>query len=95
MTVRAKMVCTGKAPRQYQKSDGTSVEAFQLTFRAVFPQWNEKLGRCDHDANCPENKIFGEATPSADLSMFVVNPDATAQFEVGKEYYLDFNPVQA
>lgn len=38
----------------------------------------------------PENKAFFKATPSASIEMATINKDAADQFEVGKEYYVDF-----
>ncbi|MDE2106306.1 MAG: hypothetical protein KGL39_54300 [Patescibacteria group bacterium] len=32
--------------------------------------------------------------PSADIRLNVVNPAASTQFEVGKEYYVDFTPAE-
>lgn len=40
-----------------------------------------------------ENKSWSRYTPSGQLTMGITNPDAVAQFEVGKEYYLDFTPA--
>ncbi len=37
-----------------------------------------------------ENKQFFAATPGGSIQLFVVNAAALAQFEVGKEYYIDF-----
>jgi len=41
-----------------------------------------------------ENKIFTDATPSADVQLNIdaSKPAATA-FEIGKEYYVDFTPA--
>jgi hypothetical protein len=40
-----------------------------------------------------ENKKFFAATPIGKLELGIVNPSAAAQFEVGKEYFVDFtNP---
>lgn len=41
-----------------------------------------------------ENKAFTDATPSADVSLWIGadKPAATA-FEAGKDYYVDFTPV--
>lgn len=88
MSVRAKMVCCQKTPQTYHKSDGSTVEAFHLRFHAVYKSPVAGYGNA-----CEENRIFGDATPSADFQMFVVNPGATSQFEVGSEYYVDFTPV--
>ena len=40
-----------------------------------------------------ENKVFFKYTPGGSIDLQVVNPDAAKQFEVGKEYYIDFTPV--
>lgn len=42
----------------------------------------------------PENDSFFKYTPMGQLTMGVVNPIAAEQFEVGKEYYLDFTPAE-
>lgn len=39
----------------------------------------------------PENQQFFRWTPSGQLSIGCVNPAANAQFEVGKEYYVDIS----
>ncbi len=36
-----------------------------------------------------ENGQFFKYTPSGQLELWVVNPAVSAQFEVGKEYYID------
>ena len=41
-----------------------------------------------------ENKTFSKWTPSAHLQINITNPDASSYFEVGQEYYLDFNKVE-
>lgn len=42
-----------------------------------------------------ENYAFSVATPSLTLSMYISNPDAFGKLIQGKEYYLDFTPVEA
>lgn len=46
-------------------------------------------------SNDPEhpNRIFWEATPNGKIEMQINNPSAIQQFEVGKEYYVDFSPA--
>jgi hypothetical protein len=39
------------------------------------------------------NKAFWEATPNGKIEMQISNPSAAQQFEVGKEYYVDFSPA--
>ena len=40
-----------------------------------------------------ENASFTKATPWGDIKMGIDNPAAMAQFEVNKEYYVDFTPA--
>lgn len=42
----------------------------------------------------PENKTFWQYTPSGSLQLGTVNEEAWKQFELGKEYYLDFTPAE-
>jgi hypothetical protein len=39
------------------------------------------------------NRSFWEATPNGKIEMQINNPAALQQFEVGKEYYVDFLPA--
>ncbi len=41
----------------------------------------------------PENAEFFKWTPYGELKMGTVNPSAAAEFEPGKEYFLDFTKV--
>ncbi len=41
-----------------------------------------------------EDKSFMIATPWGRMKMGIDNPKALEQFEVGKSYYVDFNPVE-
>ena len=47
-----------------------------------------------YDTN-PENARFFQATPGGELRLQVVNDAAASQFEEGKEFYVDFTPVEA
>jgi hypothetical protein len=40
-----------------------------------------------------ENAEFFKYTPAGDIVMQTVNPAAAEQFEIGKEYYVDFTPA--
>lgn len=93
MSVRAKVVCESKVLSSYRKNDGSTVVGAQLSFRAVYPDWNSEQNCCDF-TKMPENKIFGDATPSLSLQTYIVNDKAHEQFEPGKEYYLDFVSVE-
>lgn len=41
-----------------------------------------------------ENKSFWDATPSGEIRMGINNQKAFDQFELGKEYYIDFTKVE-
>lgn len=41
-----------------------------------------------------ENKSFWDATPNGKIEMWISNPNAFKQFELGKEYYVDFTPAE-
>lgn len=40
-----------------------------------------------------ENKEFFKYTPAGQVQLSVVNEKAADQFEIGKEYYVDFTPA--
>lgn len=41
-----------------------------------------------------ENKEFFKWTPSGQLTLGCVNPEANALFEEGREYYIDFSKAE-
>lgn len=41
-----------------------------------------------------ENKTFYKYTPGGSISLSVVNEEAVKQFELGKEYYVDFTKAE-
>jgi len=47
-----------------------------------------------YDQTIPEDQRFAEATPTGELSMYVNNPAAIAELELGRIFYLDFVPVE-
>ena len=40
-----------------------------------------------------ENKTFFKYTPGGKIRLDVMNEEAVKQFEVGKEYFVDFTPA--
>ena len=42
----------------------------------------------------PENEAFFKMTPGGNISLVTVNPKAAEQFIQGKEFYVDFTPVE-
>lgn len=95
MSVRAKVVCASKSLCAHHRSDGTTVEAANLTFYGVHKALHDATGKQIPGNGHVENEIFGEYTPSINFSMYVVNPEAHKQFKQGEMYYLDFTPVPA
>jgi hypothetical protein len=47
-----------------------------------------------YDDAIPEDQRFAQATPTGELTMYVNNPRAVAELELGKYFYLDFVPVE-
>ena len=43
----------------------------------------------------PGNEDWSKWTPSGELNFSITNPDAMKQFEAGKDYFIDFSPVEA
>ncbi len=75
--VIAKIRCSGidSSTGNYNKKQ---VIARNLKFEFVY----------HNDDENHENRKFWDATPSGELSMYVQNPEAADQIEVGTEYYL-------
>ncbi len=46
-----------------------------------------------YDSSTPEDQRFTKATPWGEFKMSCDNPLALEQFELGKAYYVDFNPA--
>lgn len=46
-----------------------------------------------YDTSIPEDQRFQMATPSGNCELMIDNPAARAQFELGKDYYVDFTPA--
>lgn len=46
-----------------------------------------------YDESTAENRRFAKATPSGKLEIIISTPEALSEFELGREFYLDFTPV--
>ncbi len=80
MSVRAKFIV-----QSIEKSLGyQGKEVSTIKMAAVYSQDPES-----------ENRKFWEASPSGTLVLGVVNSEAAGQFELGREYYLDFSEAPA
>lgn len=82
----------------------TSIEHIEST-RAIRDGEGKKTNRLEpcamaniklqavYGTGSPENERFWEATPSGQVTLSVINPEAAEAFALGKEYYLDFTPA--
>ena len=73
---------------QRYPEDGPDVTQENLHFTAVCPS---EFGPDGED----ENNTFSRWTPTAELTMAVLNPALFGKIKVGEEYYLDFTLAKA
>lgn len=52
----------------------------QLKFRASY-------------SDTKEDNTYSKATPTAELTMTVTNPDLIGKFRAGQSFYVDFTPI--
>lgn len=97
MSVRAKFQLNSITSQvQYVQEDtGDRDERGQIIYRGVYKEvrslvFNPVYGKGDPNH---ENTKFWQASPSGKLELNVINPQAWSQFELNKEYYLDFTPA--
>src|ERR1043165_7404587 len=85
MSVKAKFTCVKAEPYSYD--GGKTTAGKNITMNAVVRYGND-------DTRFDENESWSQATPSGQLLIHISNPAAFDQFEVGKYYYLTFEPVE-
>ena len=58
--------------------------------------WGAKTVKfqAQYDQSIPEDQRFQQATPSGHAEMQIDNPAALGQFQLGKQYYVDFTPAE-
>jgi hypothetical protein len=82
MRVRCKLAVGQKT--DYESPKGSA----EVSLYAVYESRPDVNGQA-----CEENRIFGDATPSASVRMLIKNPDAAIVFQPGKSFYVDFTPI--
>lgn len=84
MTVRAKFIITKieRTLSHRKNEEGNYVPAELWTIHG-----NPVYGNQDPNH---ENTRFWQASPSGSLALGTVNPEAVKEFDVGKEFYVDF-----
>jgi hypothetical protein len=79
MAVRAKFVVNSiERKKHWDRTKGEETQTIKLT---------PVVGGSE------ENKAFYAATPGGHIELCTLNEDAGKQFELGKEYYIDFTPA--
>ncbi|QQE80912.1 hypothetical protein [Alicyclobacillus sp. SO9] len=78
--VRAKFFVADVQPATIDGEEAKSVSLY-----GVFTSQDGREGNATE-----ENRIFGDYTPGAEIRMTIKNPDAFKQFELNKEFYVDF-----
>lgn len=53
-----------------------------------------KMAAVYSDDKTSENHSFSQATPAADLGIYITNPAAFGTFKINEEVYLDFTPIK-
>ncbi len=81
--VRTKFVCTSSVPYPDLENGGHYIQMSAVWDGAAEDGGNSAL----------ENRIFAKWTPSAYITMQIVNPDGYKVFKPGENYYVDFFPI--
>ena len=93
MTVRAKFTVSS-ITRSMGSMPGPEKNAQGYSIYVPTEMWTIKMAPVygNGDPN-HENTKFWQASPSGSLELGTVNADAVKQFDIGKEYYVDFTPA--
>ena len=96
MSVRAKFKVDSIELQQYttgyeQKPGGGDDYSKPIKKTMYSVRMSPVYGNGDPDH---ENTKFWKASPSGSLVLGTINEEAAGQFELGKEYYLDFSAAQ-
>jgi hypothetical protein len=69
----------------------TKFQLWEVTRNAGFDGVNLIFRAINY--GCEENKSFSRYTPSGEIKLCVTNPSIANTFEVGQEYFIDFQLV--
>lgn len=53
-----------------------------------------KMSPVSYSADNNENSAFWDASPNGAMQLGCINPEASSQFELGGEYYIDFTKAE-
>ena len=82
MSVRAKFRVNNYTS-ELRTVDYTTGEVKEIRTISLSPVYSSEEGS--------ENKKFWDASPSGEIKLGTVNPEAWGLFELGEEYYVDFS----
>lgn len=71
-----------------------SVRAKFKVTRTSKSEYGEEVELSAVTTGSDENKSFFKFTPNGQIRMSVLNAEASSQFEVGKEFYVDFTRAE-
>jgi hypothetical protein len=95
MSVRAKFVCTGFTA-SHTNTFPHRLAGGELDYNRPVPVEMRSVKLTPVYGNgdpTHENTSFWNATPAGSIELGTINPGAWQQFEIGKEYYVDFTPA--
>ena len=88
MSVRAKLNVDAIETTLYRKqkdpSKGWADDNIEVEMKTI------KMSPVGYNSDNNENSKFWDASPMGKLELGTINPEASKQFKLGKEYYLDF-----
>ena len=96
MKVRAKFRVTQLAKSSQGKgADGVDMVSANVQLSPVMPTYDRSLNDGKGGYVADENQAFWKATPSGRIELGLSpNVPAADAFELSKEYYVDFTPVE-
>lgn len=89
MPVLAKFVVNrSESTLHTKKKAGSDTEYERVEMRTIV------LSPVYSDKPDSENRKFWDASPTGEIKLGTVNPEAWQQFELGKEYYVEFRAAE-
>lgn len=96
MSVRSKFKCTGYTSTMQHAGYEKDAAGADDRNKPVQQEMRSVKFAPVYANNDPEheNSKFWKATPMGAIELGTINPEAWKQFEIGKEYYVDFTPAE-
>jgi hypothetical protein len=67
---------------------------FRVISLTKYESGSDEIKLAPVSSGSEENKMFWKYSPSGSITLSCINSEATKQFEIGKEYYVDFNVAE-